>query len=84
MICLIGFNINFLFGFQSMQTATFEASTMKNLCHKNAISTMKTTATFTEGMTKSQRRMSERDGEKVMKRALCFPSARMSFSFRPC
>lgn len=45
---------------------------------------MKTTATFTEGMTKSQRRMSERDREKVMKRAHCVQSAHMSLSFRPC
>ncbi len=39
-------------------------------------------------MIQSQRRKSEsdreRDGEKVIKRAHCFQSARMSLSFRPC
>lgn len=64
------------------------ASTMKDLCHNETINTMKITATFTEGgwlrVTEERVRVTEGDGEKVMKRAHCFLSARMSLSFRPC
>lgn len=61
---------------------------MKDLCHNETINTVKITATFTEEewlRAKEERvRVTERDREKVIKRAYCFQSARMSLSFRPC
>lgn len=84
MICFTGCNIKNSFAFQSIQTVIFKAvlkvpwKVTWNHQHNENYSYIY------RGMTKSQRRMSERDREKVMKRALCFQSARMSLSFRPC
>lgn len=62
--------------------------TIKRLRHNETVNTMKITATFTEGLwfkAKEERvRVIEGDREKVIKRAHCFQSARMSLSFRPC